>query len=233
MRTVLVYDLPTRIFHWLFSGLFLLSFIIAKTTDDESNIFIYHMLSGFLLTTLVLWRLFWGFAGSKTSRFSSFNFNLLNLKKYLMDILSGTKKHWSGRNPASSWATILMLLLALGLAITGYLMTTGSRDSFKEIHEFMAHSFIVIVVLHVAGVVLHSQRYQDGIALSMVDGKKDPLSVSDSIFSHQWLMGFFLVALMAVSGVYLFNKLDMQNKTLQIFNSTLQFGEHVQDNDDD
>ena len=60
MRTTLVYDLPTRLFHWLFSGLFLLSFVITKTVDDESLVFSYHMLSGLLLGGLVLWRVFWG-----------------------------------------------------------------------------------------------------------------------------------------------------------------------------
>lgn len=39
MKKKAVYDLPTRLFHWLFALLFLIAFIIAKTIDDESSLF--------------------------------------------------------------------------------------------------------------------------------------------------------------------------------------------------
>ena len=72
MRNRMIYDLPTRIFHWLFAGLFIAAFLIAKTVDDESPAFSYHMLAGLLLTLIVLLRILWGFVGTKHSRFASF-----------------------------------------------------------------------------------------------------------------------------------------------------------------
>ncbi len=100
MRSTLIYDLPTRLFHWLFSGLFLLSFAIAKTIDDESLVFSYHMLSGLVLGSLVVWRLIWGFVGSEHARFSGFSLNPLHLKDYFLGILSGSKIRWPGHIPA-------------------------------------------------------------------------------------------------------------------------------------
>ena len=67
MRQHLVYDLPTRIFHWFFAGLFMMAFIIANTVDDESYVFSFHMIAGLTMTFLVLLRLIWGFVGSSAA----------------------------------------------------------------------------------------------------------------------------------------------------------------------
>lgn len=225
MRSHLVYDLPTRIFHWLFSGLFLLSFVIAQTVDDESVIFSYHMLSGLMLGGLVVWRILWGLVGSKHARFSGFNLNPVHLKDYFLGILSGSKKRWLGHNPASSWAAVTMFALALGLAITGYLMSTGNKETFEDIHEFMANTFIVVVVLHVAGIILHSLRHQDAIALSMVDGKKEAPAGSASIRSSRPFAAVMLLALVISAGLYLFKNFDSQKQSLSLFGQTLQLGE--------
>lgn len=226
MRSTLVYDLPTRLFHWFFSGLFLLSFVIAKTVDDDSVGFSYHMLAGILLGGLVLWRIFWGTFGSQHARWSGFNLNPLDLKDYFLGILSGSKKRWSGHNPASSWAAITMFVLALGLAISGYLMSTGNKEAFEDIHEFMANTFIVVVVLHVAGVILHSLRHQDAIALSMIDGKKELPEAKDGLSSSHRFAAMLLLALVLASGIYLYKNFDSQNRTLSVFGQTLQLGEN-------
>lgn len=58
MRNQLVYDLPLRLFHWTFSGLFITAFLIAKTIDDDSVVFSCHMLAGLLLGFAVILRIF-------------------------------------------------------------------------------------------------------------------------------------------------------------------------------
>jgi cytochrome b len=225
MRKTLIYDLPTRIFHGLFSGLFLLSFIIAKTTEDESLVFSYHMLMGLMLGGLVVWRLVWGLIGSKHARFSSFCLNPAHLKDYLMGVLSGSKKRWPGHNPASSWAAVAMFALTLSLAATGYLMTTGYKEAFEDLHEFMANTFIIISVLHVAGVVLHSIRHQDGLALSMLDGKKELPEPIPALHSSRGFAALLLLALVGSGGFYLFKSFDSQNRALTVYGKTLQLGE--------
>ncbi len=54
MKKDLVYDLPTRLFHWLFAGLFLTGFVITKVIDNESSWFDYHSLAGLTLVTFPL-----------------------------------------------------------------------------------------------------------------------------------------------------------------------------------
>lgn len=226
MRTTLVYDLPTRIFHWCFSGLFLLSFVIAKNVDDESIVFIYHMLSGLLLGGLVIWRVVWGFIGEKHARFSGFNLNPLFLNDYFLGILSGTKKRWSGHNPASSWAAIAMLSLALGLSVTGYLMSTGNKETYEDLHEILANSFIIVVGLHVAGIILHSIRFQDAIGMSMIDGKKETSESGEAIPTSRRFAAAILIALVISGGLYLYKMFDTQNRSLSLFGQVLQLGEN-------
>lgn len=231
MRTTLIYDLPTRIFHWTFSGLFLFSFVIAKTVDDESVVFSYHMLSGLLIGGIVLWRIFWGLFGSQHARFTGFNLNPMYLKDYFLGILSGSKKRWSGHNPASSWAAITMFVLAAGLATTGYLMSTGSKEAFEDLHEFMANAFVIIVILHIAGVILHVLRHRDALALSMIDGKKELIDSKDSISSSNGFAAILFIAFVTSSAIYLANNFNIQNRTLNIFGQTLQLGESENENE--
>lgn len=226
MSRQLVYDLPTRLFHWLFAGLFLTAFIIAKTIDDDSSWFNYHSLAGLTLGFLVLLRILWGIFGTQHARFSGFALDPRDLLAYFKGILSGEKKRWAGHNPASSWASITMFALALGLALSGYLMTSGpNKESFEDLHEIFANAFIITVILHVAGIVLHTIRYQEMIGLSMIDGKKDEVLVSQTLKSSQRGFGIILIGLVVAFGIGLFKNYDSQSQSLQFFGTVLQLGE--------
>ena len=226
MRNQLVYDLPLRLFHWLFAALFVVAFLIAKTVDDESAVFSYHMLAGLLLGFIVCLRLIWGVVGTRHARFSGFALHPQDLLKYLKGIVSGDQKRWSGHNPASSWAAILMFALALGLGLTGYLMASGQKETFEDVHEVLANGFLVVVLLHIAGVVLHALRHQDGIALSMVDGAKEDLGTAGAIQSSRPMVALIFVALVAGFGAYLAKNFNRQNQTLHFFGQQLQLGEN-------
>lgn len=226
MRNQLVYDLPMRIFHWLFAGLFIFAFMIAKTIDDDSLVFSYHMLAGLLLGFTVLLRLVWGLVGTKYSRFSSFALHPKDLVAYFHGILSGDKRKWGGHNPASSWASIVMFGLALGLGVTGYLMAAGDTENYEDIHELMANGFLVVVLMHVAGIVLHAFRHQDGIAMSMVDGAKKDIPATDVIVSSRPGIALFFIALVLTFAAYLASNFDTQTQSLNVFGSTLQLGDY-------
>jgi cytochrome b len=236
MKRHLVYDLPTRLFHWLFSGLFLTAFIITKTIDDDSPLFSYHMLAGIALGFVVLLRIIWGFLGTKHARFSGFALNPLDLVGYFKGILSGDKRRWAGHNPASSWAGIVMMVMALGLGITGYLMTSGpNKETFEDVHELLANGFIVVVILHVAGIALHTIRHQEMIGMSMLDGKKTDISIDQTITSSRTGFGILFLGLVVAFSLHLFKNYDSQTQSLQLFGTTLQLGENEdnEDGDDD
>lgn len=225
MKKHLVYDLPTRIFHWLFAGLFVAAFAIAKTVDSESPFYSYHMLAGLLLSFTVLLRVIWGFVGTRYAKFSSFALHPKDLLEYFTAILRGDKKLWSGHNPASSWAAIVMMLLALGLGLTGYLMASGQKERFEDIHEVLANGFFVIVLLHVTGILLHSLRHKDGIGMSMLHGRKQGIPANNATTSARPVVALLFVVLVAGFSWQLFKNYNFKTQTLKLFSNTLQLGE--------
>lgn len=225
MKKTKVYDLPTRLFHWTFAGLFLAAFAIAKTVDDESTVFSYHMLLGIMLSAVVLWRVVWGFVGSRYARFSSFKLNPKDLFVYFRDFFSSHTKRDVGHNPASSWAAITMFVLALGLGLTGYLMAQGTnKEFFEDLHELLANGFIIVVISHIAGILLHTVRHRDAIGLSMVHGKKSFESSLGIAKSHNFAALVFVVFVGAFA-FQLVKNYDSGSQSLNMFGQTLQLGE--------
>ncbi len=225
--TTRIYDLPTRIFHWLFAGSFLTAFTIANTVDDDATNFAYHMLAGLVMAFIVLWRIVWGFLGSTHARFSDYSLNPQALALYFKGVLTGKGRLWAGHNPASSWAAIVMLALALSLGITGYLMTNGSAgESLEDLHELLANAFIVVVILHVAGVILHTLQHKDALGQSMVTGHKAGLQTSTpSVSSHPFVALIAVLLTLSFAG-YLLQNFDATTGSLKLFGTTLQLSEN-------
>ena len=222
MDNRLIYDVPTRVFHWLFSLLFLVSVLIAKNVDDESVIFSYHMLGGFILLLLVILRIIWGFIGSKYARFSHFRLKPSDLVKYFKSYFSIQRPRWIGHNPASSWAAILMMGLALGLSVTGYLMVSGEKETYEDIHELLANIFIVTAIAHVAGVTIESLRTKSMMGFSMIHGKKIEISKEEEIIHTYKAAGVSLFVVILGFSYYLYKSFNPKNGVLNVFNQQLQ-----------
>ena len=221
-----VYDWPTRLFHWSFAGLFVGAFLIAKTVDDEAAAYPYHMLLGLVLALTVVLRIIWGFIGTKYARFSSFALRPTQLLQYFRALLLGRTERKLGHNPASSWAALVMMALALGLAVTGYLMTTGdNKELLEEVHELFANAFLVVAIAHVAGVLLHMIRHRDGIAMSMIHGAKTPISGETGIARSRVRAGFVFIGILVLFALNLSSDYDADKRSLKLFGSTLQLGE--------
>jgi cytochrome b len=225
MRNGLVYDLPTRLFHWIFAGLFATAYLIASTAED-SAVFPWHMLAGLTLCLAVLLRLLWGVIGTRHARFASFPLSPLALLRYLKGLVTGGQSPVAGHNPASSWVAITLMGLGLGLGATGYLMTSsGNAESWEEVHELLANTFLAIVLLHIAGVALHALRHRDGFALSMVDGRKQQVDPAERIAGARPAMGMLFIAIVAAFAVYLGRHYDAGTQSLNLFGTVLQLGE--------
>lgn len=225
MRNQLVYDAPIRLFHWIIVGLFVSAFLIVKTVDDDSVTFSYHMLAGLLLTFTVSLRVIWGFVGSENSRFSSFALNPSDLFSYFSGILAGNQRKWAGHNPASSWAALVMFALIFGLAASGIAMANGYEETFEDLHELFANAFVVVSLLHVAGVTLHGIRHRDLIGLSMIDGKKQDVPNERTLRGTHSVAAVVFVLMIASFAGYLGRNFNSQNRTLNLFGTSLQLGE--------
>lgn len=220
MRRILVFDLPTRIFHWLFVTIFIGAFYIAKYMDSESPIFGYHMILGLTLSLTVLFRVYWGFFGSKFSKFSSFSLKLSDLVNYFKDVYQNKSKLYAGHNPASSWSTLGFLMLALLLFLTGTLMSQGYKEQLEDIHEILANCFLGLAILHILGVLVHSLQHRTWLPLTMINGKKwvtkSQFQESDSVKSGLMPALVFLFLVLLSFGL-LYSHFDPSSRVLNLF----------------
>jgi len=106
-----VWDPLVRLFHWSLVLFFAIAYL---TGEDESEL---HIISGYIVTGLVLFRLLWGFIGTRHARFTNFVTGPGKVIGYLGSLLSGKPRHYAGHNPAGGY---MVLGLLAGLAITCY-----------------------------------------------------------------------------------------------------------------
>jgi len=231
MKKTKVYDLPTRLFHWLFAALFVGAFAIAKQVDDDSPIFSQHMIFGLILFVLTSLRVIWGFVGSRYARFSSFPLNPLRLLEYFRDILSTKGKQYYGHNPASACSALAMMVLALGLGATGFLMASGQKETFEDIHELLANGFAFVVVAHIAGVVLHTLRHKDGIGFSMIHGKKVSTEDAQPIANSHRYVAMGMAGIVGLFAFHVYSNYDAARATTSVFGVNLQIGEGQEEGD--
>ena len=159
----LVWDLPTRLFHWTLAALFSGAFLLAISSSEQSRTFMIHMLVGLVLAFAIVLRLVWGLVGSRPSRFGSFLYSPAALGRYVRSVLKGEDKPGASHNPGASYAIYAMLLLPLALVATGLLKTSG-REWAEEVHAVLAYTMVAVVGLHLVGVAWNARPHRDGIA---------------------------------------------------------------------
>ena len=231
-----VYDVPTRVFHALFALLFIISFSIAKWTDDESILYAYHMIGGMIMLTLVILRVGWGMMANNYNEVKDIWIRPNQIIKYFKDYLKKIKWSYPGHNPASAAAAFLMMLLTLGLVFTGIGMTGfDQKKNLQDVHELIANTFLLVVLVHILGVLMHSIRFQDFIPLSMITGNKELNDQQMKIFkndtkNHTWF-GILMVFIVGMLFVKLNQSLDKKTGQLNFLNKTFQLVE-IETNDE-
>jgi cytochrome b len=168
-RKILVWDLPVRVFHWLL----VFSFAGAYLTAESERWRLVHVTLGYTMAGLVVFRILWGFAGTRYARFSSFVRGPQAVKRYLGALLSRKPEHHTGHNPAGAVAIVALLLLALGVAASGWATYNEiAGDWLEEVHEAIANVMLAIVGLHVAAVILSSWLHRENLVGAMFSGRK-------------------------------------------------------------
>ncbi len=108
-----VWDIAVRVFHWTLVGCFVIAFISSENSRKL------HVIFGYSVLFLVLFRIFYGFVGTRYARFSDFIYRPAQIMDYLKGLLIGRPKHYIGHNPAGGFMIIIMLLSLLSLTLTG------------------------------------------------------------------------------------------------------------------
>jgi cytochrome b len=182
LKKILVWDVPTRLGHWLLVG----SFAVAWLTSEGETWKDVHVAAGTLMFAVVLFRLLWGAIGSRHARFANFAFRPRAAFDYLIGLLRWRPAHYTGHNPAGSYAIYALLGLTLIDGLSGWVIYNeiGGRV-LENVHEVVAGTMLALVVLHLGGVVVGSLAHGENLALAMLTGRKlgEP---DDAIAGARW-----------------------------------------------
>jgi cytochrome b len=177
-----IWSLPTRIFHWLL----VIGMVAAYILSDEEELLNFHSSVGYMVGILIIFRIIWGFAGPKYSRFSDFPIGMNSLKNFATD-MKGSKSHSPGHNPAASIVMMGIILFSLMIVVTGILLLASegqglfafikiglSEDILKETHEISVNIVIGLVIAHLLGnLVDFISNKKAATLLSMFTGYKN------------------------------------------------------------
>jgi len=180
---VWVWDPLVRIFHWSLAVVFGMAYL---TGDEWLRV---HVIAGYTVVGLVMFRLVWGFVGTRHARFSDFVHRPSTVMAYLKEMARLRARRHVGHNPAGGAMVVALLLSLIATAVSGmglyghqeflgpFAALAGSLpDSaggvLKEIHEFFANLTVTLVVLHLAGVVFASIQHRENLVLGMLTGWK-------------------------------------------------------------
>lgn len=199
-----VWDAPTRAFHWA-----IVLLIATSWLSQHYDAMKLHLLSGYAVLTLLLFRLVWGFVGSETSRFGAFLRNPAEAFVHLRQFGRREPDREIGHNAAGGWMVLLMLAVLLVQAVTGLFagnkregggplmphLSDAARRTVNAVHMLNFNVLVALMLLHVAAVVLYAAVKRHDLVRPMVTGKKRlPATMRQPRFAPPLLAPAVLVA---------------------------------------
>jgi cytochrome b len=181
---VRVWDLPTRVFHWVLALCVVGSIASAKIGGNALE---WHMRIGYVVFTLMAFRLLWGLVGGRWSRFASFVYAPGTVLRYLKGASRPDEHHDVGHSPLGAFSVfgllaILAVQVATGLFADDEIATTGPLNRFVSSATGLALTgwhkgwgqglIIALVVLHVAAIVYYRVRRRRDLVRPMLTGDK-------------------------------------------------------------
>lgn len=178
-----VWDLPSRLFH----GLLVILVAVSFTTGTiGGNAMQYHEWSGFAILVLLVFRITWGFVGSRTTRFSAFVKGPAAVWRYAKALVRGHSESYLGHNPLGGWSVLAMLLALLLQAATGLfanddIITAGplylwvskpASDWLTGVHRLNRYLVIVLAATHVSAVLFYLLVKHENLIKPMITGIK-------------------------------------------------------------
>jgi cytochrome b len=210
---VLVWDLPTRLFHWLLLICVILSFV---TGNVGGTVMEYHMLSGYAILVLLIFRLTWGFTGSRTARFSSFVKGPATVLSHVGGLLQKKREApYLGHNPLGGWSVVAMLLVlfiqvATGLFANDDILTEGplcgwvskeTSDLLTWVHLINRFVLVTLIAVHIFAVFFYFFFKHENLIGPMITGMKRWPATADNPMGSNLLAAALLG--LAILAVYL------------------------------
>lgn len=211
MEKRLIWDFPTRLFHWLLVACILAQYLTAEVFDAID----WHFKIGYFTLGLILFRLLWGFIGTTYARFSQFLAGPSKVLSYAKTVTAPNSPEYAGHNPMGGWMVIALLaLVALqgisGLFINDDIINAGpyynavsetTRDIMNTVHHTAFNVLLAAIVLHIAAVIFYTRYKKQLLVPAMLHGKK--ITNQPGITSSRLLLALILVIIVIAAMYYI------------------------------
>jgi cytochrome b len=178
-----VWDLPTRLFHWVLVLFVSFSIVSAKIGGNWID---WHMRSGYCILALVLFRIMWGFAGSHHARFVNFVRPPGAVLAYLRELRGTNRLALAGHNPLGALSVLAVIVALLLQASTGLfandsiasegplarLVSNRTSDLLTGIHKINQYVIFTLIALHLAAIAYYYFAKRENLVLPMLTGDK-------------------------------------------------------------
>ena len=204
----LVWDLPVRVTHW---ALVLAVAGCWATHYAGVEWFAWHRRLGYTVLVLVMFRIVWGFVGTRHARFSSF----LRGPRALLAYLRERGRATVGHNPLGGLSVLAFLALLLLQAATGLfandeIMNMGPfygwiapelSNRITSLHRASSEWLLVLIGLHLAAVAFYVRVRRKPLVNAMVTGRKPAGDVpaGEAITGSRVLLACAIVAVLAIA----------------------------------
>ena len=219
---VKVWDGWVRLFHWGTAGCVLVSYFSAK-----SGAWNLHYGSGYLLLTLVGFRILWGLFGSENARFWTFVRGPVAAFRQLAKFRRVEPDTHTTHNPAGAWMVVVLLLLLLAQGVSGLMtnhdvgatftphgplanwVSEATSQRMSNLHLTLINLLLLAVLVHVLAVFAYRLVKGHDLVVPMVTGVKQiPASHAKPPRLAHPLLGVVLLAV-AAFGVWYVRRLGM------------------------
>ncbi|QGZ64467.1 cytochrome b/b6 domain-containing protein [Paraburkholderia acidisoli] len=215
-RRVRVWDLPTRLFHWLTVVLVAAAYVTQRLNWMQT-----HVRVGETLLALVIFRILWGCFGSETARFSRFLASPRKAFAHLRTLPRREPDVQVGHNAAGGWMVLALVALLLVETLSGLYDNNDIADEgpLSEIVPAAVANFIgavhaigwdvmlAAVVLHVCAIAVYAIVKGQNLVGPMLSGRKRlPDAVRPPARASLWLAALlfgFSCVVVALLAVYL------------------------------
>lgn len=181
---VRVWDLPTRVFHWTLALAVAGSVISAKI---GGNAMVWHFRLGYLVLTLLAFRILWGLVGGRWSRFASFVYAPATLWRYLRGRAAPQERLEVGHSPTGALSVfallgVLLVQLGTGLVADDEIANQGPLNRFVGTDTVMSATswhkswgqwlVLALVALHLAAIAFYLLKRNINLVRPMLLGDK-------------------------------------------------------------
>lgn len=209
MEKRLIWDIPTRLFHWLLVACIVAQYLTAEVFDA----IVWHFRIGYFTLGLILFRLLWGFVGTTYARFAQFIAGPGKVLAYAKTVTKPNSPEHAGHNPMGGWMVIALLLLVALQGISGLFIgddiinngpyfdavSESTRDTMNAIHHTAFNILLAAIALHIAAVVFYARFKKQLLVPAMLHGKK--ATSEPGITSSRLFLALILV-LLVIGAMY-------------------------------